>query len=201
VCSRYELLVPFESVVAGTALRLAAGIGDDIKHAFHRGEVRPTDRAPVVLPDGGTALLAWGLRVSWQAQPVINARAETVAQKPTFKPLLNRRCLVPAGAYFEWRKNGRDKIKTRIHGADGTPLFFAGLTDGEGFTILTCAPAPAIAHIHDRMPVILDRAARAPWLDPTRPFAAVKHLLAPYAGKLSFEEPAPAKPRQGQLAL
>ena len=138
-------------------------------------ELRPTDPALVIgawagdeagnnVP--GPRILGWGLAVPWDAKPLINARAETLAQKQTFRPLLNTRCLVPATAYFEWRKVGKAKLKNRIALLQGGIFAFAGLTDDERFTIVTCAPSPAIAHIHDRMPVIPDRRADGPWIDP-----------------------------------
>jgi len=204
MCARYELLTTFESVVAGLALRIPP---DDEQarrpralepHVFKRGEVRPTNLAPIVMPDRSMDWLPWGLAVDWQNQPVINARSETLDVKPTFRPLLNQRCLVPASAYFEWRAAGRDKIKTRIC-AESDVFAFAGLIGAGRFTIVTCSPAPSIGHIHDRMPVILDAAAQALWLS-ARPFAEVKNVLQPYSAKLSFEELVAPK-RQGELAL
>jgi putative SOS response-associated peptidase YedK len=199
MCARYELLTTFESVVAGLALRVPPD--DEQTHrprAFERGEVRPTNLAPVVMPDRSLAWLPWGLAVEWQNQPVINARAETLESKPTFRPLLNQRCLVPASAYFEWRAAGKEKIKTRIK-TNEEVFAFAGLIGAGRFTIVTCAPAAPIAHIHDRMPVILDTAAQDAWLS-TKPFAEVKSVLRPYSGELSFEELLAPK-RQGELAL
>ncbi|MDX2141955.1 MAG: SOS response-associated peptidase family protein [Rhodospirillaceae bacterium] len=167
----------------------------------------------------------------------MNARAETLETKPTFRPLLERRCLVPATAYFEWKNarfqakwssgsppgkradslneafsgakplhtfaenaSGRDKIKTRIHANDNGIIAFAGLIGDGRFTIVTCAPAPAIAHVHDRMPVILGREQQVLWLDETKTFGAVKHVLAPY-GDLAADEVPGARPRQSQFAF
>jgi putative SOS response-associated peptidase YedK len=196
MCSRFELLTTVESIVAGAALRVAPRGLDAGRLA--RAEVRPTDPSPIIGADGALVLLPWGLRVDWQPQPVINARAETLADKPTFRPLLDHRCLVPATAYFEWRKAGRTKIKTRISAADRPVMMFAGLIGGGRFVIVTCAPAPTIAHIHDRMPVILPPAAQPAWLS-ARPFADIRGVLAPYNGTLRAEEISPA--RQGELAL
>jgi putative SOS response-associated peptidase YedK len=199
MCARYELLTTLESVVAGLALRIPPNDEQARRpRAFERGEVRPTNLAPVVMPDRSVGWLPWGLAVEWQNQPVINARSETLDSKPTFRPLLNQRCLVPATAYFEWRAAGRDKIKTRIR-TDGEVFAFAGLVGAGRFTIATCTSAASITHIHDRMPVILDRAAQALWLS-AQPFAEVKHVLQPYTQGLTFEELIAPK-RQGELAL
>ena len=134
---------------------------------------RATDQALIIdrrLGEGpGARLLGWGLPVEWDAKPLINARAETLAEKKTFQPLLDARCLVPATAYFEWRKASAGKLKNRIAPSDGGLFAFAGLMDGRRFTIITCRPAPEIAHIHGRMPVILDRRAEPKWIDPGVP--------------------------------
>jgi putative SOS response-associated peptidase YedK len=165
-------------------------------------ELRPTNRAPVIVVDDGgrrAVLPSWGLPASWDNKPLINARAETLSERKTFRPLLGNRCLVPATAYFEWRKDGRHKRKNRIAPAAGGLFAFAGLMDGDHFTIITCAPAPDIAHIHNRMPVILARDGEAPWLERERPFEAVAPLLVPFTGTaLRADEEHPAK-RQGDL--
>jgi len=158
-------------------------------------EFRPTDLALVITP-GGAGLLDWGLSAGWDAKPLINARAETLNQKKTFLPLLESRCLVPATVYFEWRKGAGGRHKNRIGLADGSLFAFAGLTDGERFTIVTCRSSPAIAHIHDRMPVILTAEAEARWIDPGVPFADVAGMLVPYETeplKTEEETPPPAK--------
>lgn len=163
-------------------------------------ELRPTDASLVIGPDGAR-LLPWGLETDWTKRPLINARAESLGRKPTFSALLEHRVLVPATAYAEWRAapDGR-KLKNLIRAADAPAgvFAFAGLVDPAAgrFTIVTCPPAPAIAHIHDRMPVILPPAAEPRWLDPARPFAEVAKLLVPYPGPLSYTEP---ESRQGEL--
>ena len=154
-------------------------------------DVRPTDRALVVIAVRQAVVLSWGIPSPWDGKPLINARAETLTEKPTFRPLLESRCLVPAAAYFEWRRDGRARLKNRIAPADGHPFAFAGLHDGSHFTIVTCAPAPGIAHIHPRMPVILDAEAEAAWIDPAVPFDAVCDCLVPFAAALTADEERP----------
>jgi putative SOS response-associated peptidase YedK len=160
-------------------------------------DMRPTDQALIIGP-GGPRLMRWGLTVTWDRKPLINARAETLDAKPTFRPLLEKRCLVPMTAYLEWRKaEDGSKRKNRIAPADAGPAAFAGLTDGDAFTIVTCAPAPTIGHIHDRMPVILERAEADTWLS-AAPFADARAVLHPFAGALMYEEQVPER-TQGEL--
>lgn len=163
-------------------------------------EMRPTDLGLII--DGGAnpRLLSWGLAVEWDAKPLINARAETLTKKKTFRPLLENRCLVPATAYFEWRKDGPARRKNRI-GTESRGVFaFAGLTDGDRFTIITCPPAADIAHIHDRMPVILERRAETLWIDRGTAFEKVAGLLVPFCAEpLRAEEETP--PPVGQPDL
>lgn len=164
---------------------------------FSATEIRPTDHALTIGQDNSPALLPWGLKVSWQAGPVINARAETAAHKPTFAPLLNQRVLVPASAYYEWQKTERSKIKTQI-GLSEEPLFaMAGFYSGNRFVILTCAPDEAVAHVHNRMPVILSLEQEQDWINPDIDFRDLTELLRPFAGPFSIhqEQPKPAAQR------
>jgi putative SOS response-associated peptidase YedK len=164
----------------------------------NKQNIRPTDLALIIDANRTMRLLPWGIPQPWQdgknAQPIINARAETIDQKPTFRPLLSRRCLVPATAWFEWREVGGNKLKNQINLKD-EPLFaFAGLASDSHFTIITCEPVPSIAHIHSRMPVVLTPAAENAWLDVDSPFEAVAKHLAPYAGcPLGFNEEQPVQ--------
>lgn len=197
MCSRYEITGTFEEIV----LRFDISAGAQLMADFMpMAEVRPTNRVPVITSDNQIRLLRWGLKVDWDTKPIINARAETLEQKPTFKPLLENRCLVPATAYYEWRKDGTLKIKTHIQPNDGNLAAFAGLVDGDSFTIITCAPSPAIAHIHNRMPVILNPKDEASWLAAGNSIADVAKLLAPYPDeKIKTTEIAPKKSQQGDL--
>jgi putative SOS response-associated peptidase YedK len=162
----------------------------------NKKNTRPTDLALILDADRAVRLLRWGIPRPWQggknAQPIINARAETVDQKPTFRPLLNRRCLVPATAWFEWREVGGKKLKNRIN-LKGELLFaFAGLASDSHFTIITCEPVACIAHIHNRMPVVLTRDTENAWLDVETPFEAVsKHLIPCVGYSLGFNEEQP----------
>ncbi len=163
-------------------------------------EMRPTDMALIIEDGAKPRLSGWGLAVEWDAKPLINARAETLTKKKTFRPLLENRCLVPATAYFEWRKDGRARRKNRIGTKSRGVFAFAGLTDGDRFTIITCPPAADIAHIHDRMPVILERRAEPLWIDRGTPFEKVAGLLVPFCAEpLRAEEEKPSPDRQADL--
>lgn len=192
MCSRFELTGDPRDILAALKLRTPPPLPN-------RPVARPTDMALVMTPGRLGALQVWGLAVEWTKHPMINARAETLTEKPTFRPLLEHRCVVPASAYFEWRKTERGpKLKNRIWAADAPLMAMAGLTDGERFTIVTCEPASSIAHIHNRMPVILSESASEIWLSGA-PFADVQTVLRPYSGALQFEEDVPAPPSQADL--
>ena len=98
--------------------------------------------------------------------PLINARGETVDRLPAFRESFAlRRCLVPADGFYEWRKEGEIKQPFRIGMKGGAPFAFAGIWRDEGFTIVTTDANAKLAPIHPRMPVILDPADYATWLD------------------------------------
>jgi putative SOS response-associated peptidase YedK len=150
--------------------------------------------------DSGRRVLArvrWGLHPSWSRTPpgsdarMINARAETLADKAAFRdPLRRRRCLLPADGFFEWRKLARRKQPYLIRMDDGRPFAFAGLWDRwrgpedrpvESCTIVTTGPNDLVATLHDRMPVILAPRDFGLWLDPeVGDSDRLRPLLRPY---------------------
>jgi putative SOS response-associated peptidase YedK len=122
---------------------------------------------------------------------MINARSETAATKPAFrKPLRERRCLILADGFYEWKREGTRKRSYYIKLRDGEPFAFAGLwdhwapADGEPLetcTILTTTPNAVLQPIHDWMPIILPPDACTVWLDPTlRDVERIQALLTPY---------------------
>ena len=126
---------------------------------------------------------------------MINARGETVDQKPSFKrPLKNQRCLILADGFYEWQKTPQGKVPTYIHLADHGPFAFAGLWDRwqapEGETIFSCtiittSPNRLLEPIHNRMPVILTPEGADIWLDPNQQEPdALLPLLEPYPADL-----------------
>jgi putative SOS response-associated peptidase YedK len=137
--------------------------------------------------------LRWGLIPSWAHDLAagvkgINARAETVADLPTFRAAFKeRRCLIPASGYYEWKREGKAKQPYFIHPHDGGLFAFAGLWDVwskgaapvESCAILTTTANEATRHLHERTPVILPPESFAAWLDTGTPAAALHEPLRP----------------------
>jgi putative SOS response-associated peptidase YedK len=142
----------------------------------------------------------WGLIPHWADDPsignrMINARAETLTELPSFKLLVDRRrCIIPADGFYEWRKEDRRKVPMWVHLKTREPFAFAGLWDVwrkpdgkkvESFTIITTEPNELIQPIHNRMPVIMRPEDEEQWLDGSRiRFAKAKSLLKPYPDEL-----------------
>lgn len=164
--------------------------------------IAPTDPVAVITQEDGVRHLEthrWGLVPFWAkdlsiGSRQINARAETVAEKPAFKNALRRRrCLVPADGFYEWITVAKAKQPIYIHRPDAEVFAFAGLWEewrpAEGSpirscTIITVAANATMSPIHDRMPAILPREWEARWLDPRATPEAVLQLLQPYTGEL-----------------
>jgi putative SOS response-associated peptidase YedK len=166
-----------------------------------RRNVSPTQtilvaRRDDVLDDLVWSLPRWGLVPSWaveasRAASLINARSETVSEKPSFRDSFRRRrCLIPADGFYEWTAvpGQRTKQPRIIDRADETPLWLAGIWDRwvapdgtalESCSILTTAANSLLATIHDRMPVILDPSAREAWLAPRTAPAELQACLVP----------------------
>jgi putative SOS response-associated peptidase YedK len=146
----------------------------DSAEAMHRGEIRPTDAAPVLAADVPQPM-RWGFILGQDARLGINARRETAAQKPSFaRPLRERRLAVPTSGFFEWSHEGgkvKDKYLFRLPNAP--VLYLAGMWDlfalpngrtERRFTILTTEANAGMRRYHDRMPVYLMRAELRRWL-------------------------------------
>ena len=155
---------------------------------------------PVVPNDGQRMLDAfrWGLIPSWAkdasiGNKLINARCETVAEKPSFRSALKRkRCMVLVDGYYEWKQDTKPKTPFFFHRKDRKPLALAGLWEewtspetGEvvrSCCLITTGPNALVAPIHDRMPVILSKEGQEQWLRPEpQEAAALMPLLVPYA--------------------
>jgi len=141
---------------------------------FSHGEIFPTNIAPVSTSDGIVAV-KWGFPHWKNTSVIINARAETAAEKKMFsKPLRERRCIVPSSGFFEWEHTGsKKKKKYQLNRPDSKTLYMAGIVStfrdalGEqynAFVILTTAANEYVAPLHDRMPVILAADEREQWL-------------------------------------
>lgn len=161
----------------------------------------PGQELPVVVNQGNNALslMKWGLVPFWAKDPaigykMINARSETLKDKPSFrKALISQRCLIPASGFYEWQKQGSTKIPFYIR-IPNSPLFaMAGLydiwkdTSGrelKTYTIITTEPNSLLAPIHNRMPVILEKEKEEIWLNPNQPDVnMLLSLLKPYPQK------------------
>jgi putative SOS response-associated peptidase YedK len=144
--------------------------------------VAPTDSVYAVVDHEETRRLGafrWGLIPFWAEAPTgsqINARVESVAQKPMFRDsFARRRCIIPADGFYEWQQLERGKLPHYIHLKDGSPMGFAGIwsmwrdgTTGERIgscAIITTDAYSSLASIHERMPVMLDPAVWDAWLD------------------------------------
>src|SRR4051794_9380644 len=136
-------------------------------------------------------LLAWGLIPSWSAdgKGFINARAETLEEKPSFSESFRlRRCLIPADGFFEWKRTGREKRPFYIYASDEAPLMFAGIWDtwsnrGDVVTscaIITTAANELVGELHDRMPAILLDEFHDEWLDPRTGRTVLTRMLKPF---------------------
>ncbi len=170
-----------------------------------RYNIAPTQPVPVIRqhpkePIRQLSSMKWGLIPHWAkdasgAASTINARSETAAEKPAFSdPMRYRRCLIPADAFYEWKRNGTSKQPYCFEVNDGEMFAFAGLWDGwknaEGRWIKTCSiltttPNAVASAIHDRMPVIVHPDGYDLWLDPGVTDAQVaSELLKPYDARL-----------------
>ena len=149
--------------------------------------------------------MRWGLVPSWAKDPsigykTINARAETVANTPSFRePFKSQRCLIPADGFYEWQRNGKTKQPYCFEVNDSELFAFAGLWDSwtnphgeliESCTVLTTTPNSLLADIHDRMPVILSPDDYDLWLDPAfNDTASVSGMLRPLDSNLMRRYP------------
>lgn len=189
MCGRYSI------TTAPEAMRRLFEVPEMINLA-PRYNMAPTQSAPVVRLIQGVRQLGqlhWGLVPPWSkdaagAARLINARSETVDEKPSFRSAYQaRRCLVPADGFYEWKTEAGVKQPYRIVVDGGQPIAFAGLWERwepaggealESFTILTTEAAESIREIHHRMPVILPVVAHEAWL--AGPVEATAQWLKPY---------------------
>lgn len=201
MCGRYTLRENLNRILAEWGY-------EQTEEYAARYNIAPTQQVPIVvaanLPPGGDMpsvagrgkLVKWGLVPSWAQDPkigssMINARAETVADKPAFRSAFKRgRCLVVADGFIEWKKVDDVKQPYFIRMNDDRPFTFAGLTERwtkgdtplETATIITTEANALMQSLHDRMPVILPPEARALWLDPEfQGKEKLLSLLQPYA--------------------
>lgn len=178
MCGRYLLDVDFNELYQKFAIFEAQ------QREIDHGDVYPTNSAPVILFQDNRYVLkfmTWGLPAFQKHQRLINARSETLLQKPRFSRLMNgQRCAVPAAAFYEWEKQGRQKFRHTFKSSG--IIMFAGLyestPEGEAFTIITMPATGDVVRIHDRMPVALDDDALKVWLNQgVQPAEAYERLM------------------------
>ena len=196
MCGRYAIYGP----VSRANREAIEFLGEEV--AFHPTfNAAPTQNLPVfrVNPERGRelTLLRWGLVPPWAKDPaigarMINARAETVSEKPAFRAAFRRRrCLVPMSGFYEWQRTNGRKVPHFVRLRDTESFAVAGLhelwprTNGaaaiESYTILTTCANEMMRAVHDRMPVILHERDYEVWLDPkNEKLEALKTLLAPF---------------------
>lgn len=181
MCGRYSLTTKKEKLKAEFDLQDA-----HLASISPRYNIAPSQAVPVLVSEPGQRkieICQWGLVPSWAKDPkignkMINARKETLAEKPSYRgPFKNRRCLILADGFYEWKQAGRTKIPYFIKLKSGVPFGFAGLwshwVGKEGSETISCCiitgePNDLMKPIHNRMPIIIPKSKRDLWLDHSR---------------------------------
>ena len=192
MCGRFAQIEPISNIVR------AFFIDDILTEILPSYNIAPGSKILSVVKKEGKRELVdfqWGLVPHWAKDPaigqkMINARAETVGQKPSYRtPFKSRRCLIVASGFYEWKKDGRIKIPFYVKLSSGAPFAFAGLyetwTSPGGIELRTCTIITTEANgimkpIHNRMPVILSHDREDKWLDISVQPEEVLAFLAPY---------------------
>lgn len=200
MCGRYNLITDAEALVDFFEIEQTLF---DVSHLPLRYNIAPSQDVPIVRDTGKgreLAMARWSLVPRWwkaekSKYSTINARAETVAEKPTYREAFKRmRCLIPATGFYEWKRVDDQKIPHHIRLPQGGLFAFAGLWDhwdrqGAGFdscSIIVTTANDTMQPIHDRMPVILNPAQYNTWLAADHfNRAQLESLLLPYTGGLT----------------
>jgi putative SOS response-associated peptidase YedK len=208
MCGRYSIAVVLELLKSRFQI---IGLTPEAEDFVPRYNVAPTQEVPIVVGGEGNQLVTmrWGLVPSWAkdeaiGNKMINARGETLTEKPSFRNLVDRsRVIVPVDGFYEWKvlPSGK-KAPVRILLKDREPFGLAGLSDrwkkpdgGElkTFTIVTVEANSHLKGVHDRMPAILPRAVEKNWLDMKLKGTEVLELLKPYPSEeMEYYEVSPA---------
>ncbi len=190
MCARYNI----ENDIRALARNLRATLPESAANQLElpNFNVTPTQVIPAVTLNGERKVqaLQWGLLPVWAKDPrmgsrMINARSETIADKPAFRNAFEtRRCLIPASGFYEWTGAKSPKQPWLIQSADGDLLVMAGLWEthrefGQTCTIVTCEPSRWMTQYHNRMPVVLEAGSWNVWLDPAADPAELHSLMVP----------------------
>lgn len=204
MCGRYLLTPSTESLVRQYRAELLEPLDWQPRY-----NLAPTQSAPVIVQDESGSrflrLMHWGLIPSWSkddsyAGRTINCRSETAAEKPSFREAFrSRRCLVPISGFYEWKRDGKNKLPYLIQSTRTETLTLAGLwehwevRDAQGkstgeikdtFTLLTTQANPFIRPLHERMPRILNSKDADLWMNPSTAVRELKELATtPYSGE------------------
>lgn len=193
MCGRFVTVIPYEE------LKQIFDLIESSSRTEPRYNVAPTQQVPVVRSNcehNALVPMKWGLIPSWSkdstiASHTINARCETVAEKPAFRHAIKyNRCIIPVSGFYEWLHTGGSKTPHYIHLSDNSPMSLAGIwepwkaPDGqeiETFSILTTTSNSLISPLHDRMPVILQPADYNLWLSKSMHHPQeLTHLYQPF---------------------
>lgn len=199
MCGRYAF---YEHQELSERLTNVAIDADFLQRFRPTWNAAPSQQLPVIIEDNGKSVLrtmSWGLIPKWtkpgekpKVSP-INARSETLTEKPMFRSLIkSRRCVVPANGFYEWQRKEGGKHPFFIEPEEGQLMLFAGLYDEaqaqngdplESYAIITTEANDQMSALHDRMPVILDPDDVADWLDTEQTETGpLEHLLRPADG-------------------
>lgn len=198
MCGRFVLISSMDALAQQFALDPVVAEASPSLHP--RYNIAPTQPVAAIRLDPATGErelthFRWGLIPSWSkdikiGSRLINARSETVADKPSFRAAFKRRrCLIPADGFYEWQRKGNKKQPIYVHSNEDQPFALAGLwevwhsAEGsviESCTILTTEPNELMQPIHNRMPVIVEPPDYALWLDPGPNPQVARHLLRSY---------------------
>lgn len=197
MCGRYVLTSPPDAVDQ------VIEIEGPLPNYPPRYNIAPTQPVPVIHRDGEgkgplhLSLMRWGLVPHWSKGPdsrysMINARAETIAQKPAYRgPFRYRRCLMPANGFYEWKAAGQGPKQPYFLSLEDQALFFLAAVwdhwlgpDGseiDSVSVVTTAAAGHVRDVHDRMPVILDAGEGRDWIDGAGGKAGLDRMMTPRA--------------------
>ena len=174
MCGRYVFNMGRERFEAAYAVQAPLSLEP-------RFNIAPTQKAAIIRLEQHqpiAMMLEWGIRS--HGKPVINARSETILEKPLFRDsFASQRCLVPATGWYEWRNLDGQKYPYHLGLESGQDMAFAGIWRENEFSVLTTRAAEGFEHIHDRMPVILTRERWKIWLADT-PISEITAMLEPH---------------------